>query len=306
MTPPVVVLRALGLGDALTGVPALRGLRRLYGDRPLLLAGPEPVSGWLARLALVDEVIPTTGLSARPPGLGLGAHDAVDLHGRGPQSHVLLQAGRPGELIAFDCAAAGHVRGCPWWIDEHEVDRWCRLVSWAGGPCDAEDLRLPIRGTADGAVVVHPGAASGARQWPLSRWSEVVARLRADGHRVVLTGTETDLCAAITADEDLSGKLSLDELAARLASAALVLSGDTGVAHLATAVATPSVTLFGPVPPAWWGPAIDTGIHTVLYRGSRLGDPHADQPDEALLRISVTEVLTAARALLHGTSRPSS
>jgi ADP-heptose:LPS heptosyltransferase len=98
----------------------------------------------------------------------------------------------------------------------------------------------------------------------------------------------------------------LDELAERLASAALVLSGDTGVAHLATAVGVRSVTLFGPIPPAWWGPAIDLELHTVLYHGSRLGDPHADQPDEALLRIGVTEVLSAARAQLHGTRQPSS
>ena len=302
---PVVVLRALGLGDALTAVPALRGLRRRYGDRPLLLAGRQPVSSWLVRLGLVDDVIPTTSVSARPPGAGWGPHDAVNLHGRGPDSHALLQEGDPDELIAFDCVAADHVRGCPWQLDEHEVDRWCRLVSWAGGPCSAEDLRLPIHADGDGAVVVHPGAARRARQWPVSRWSEVVAQLRSDGHHVVLTGSETELCAAITADEDLSGKLSLDSLAVRVASAALVLSGDTGVAHLATAAGTRSVTLFGPVPPAWWGPCIDLDLHTVLYRGSRLGDPHADQPDEALLRIEVSEVLAAARAQLHGTSRPS-
>jgi ADP-heptose:LPS heptosyltransferase len=302
---PVVILRALGLGDALTAVPALRGLRRRYGDRPLLLAGPQPVSAWLARLGLVDDVIPTTSLSARPPGLELGPHDAVNLHGRGPQSHGVLQEGGPDELIAFDCVAAGHVSGCPWQLDEHEVDRWCRLVTWAGGPCGPEDLRLPIHADSDGAVVVHPGAASRARQWPVSRWAEVVEWLRSEGRHVVLTGSETELCAQITADEDLSGKLSLDALALRVASAALVLSGDTGVAHLATAVGTRSVTLFGPVPPAWWGPAIDLDLHTVLYHGSRLGDPHADQPDEALLRIEVSEVLSAAMAQLHGTSRPS-
>jgi ADP-heptose:LPS heptosyltransferase len=304
---PVLVLRALGLGDALTGVPALRGLRRRYGDRPLLLAGPEPVSSWLVRLGLVDDVIPTTSLAARPPGLGLGPHDAVNLHGRGPESHRVLQEAGPDDLIAFDCVAADHVRGCPWQLDEHEVDRWCRLVSWAGGPCGIDDLRLPIDAEGDGAVVVHPGAASRARQWPLSRWIEVVAQLRVDGHRVVLTGSESEveLCSAIPADEDLSGRLSLDELAERVASAALLLSTDTGVAHLATAVGTRSVTLFGPVPPAWWGPCIDLDLHTVLYHGSQLGDPHADQPDEALLRIEVSEVLSAARAQLHGTSRPS-
>ncbi|MFI5707108.1 glycosyltransferase family 9 protein [Kribbella sp. NPDC051620] len=308
MSAPFLVLRALGLGDALTGVPALRGLRRLDGDRPLLIAGPRPVSDWLCRLGVVDEVVPTEDLYGPPPGSRLGRHTAVNLHGCGPQSHRLLQAGGPADLIAFDCAAAGYRSACRWERDEHEVDRWCRLVAHAGGPCSADDLRLEIPGVADGTIVVHPGAASVARQWPLGRWAQVINEMTAEGP-VVLTGSEAELCgqlAARTGAEDLSGRLSLDDLAARLASASLLLSGDTGVAHLATALGIRSVTLFGPTPPAWWGPAIDPDLHTVLYRGSRLGDPHADRPDEALLRITVPEVVTAARQQLRsGTSRPS-
>ena len=305
---PVLILRALGLGDGLTGVPALRGLRRLFADRPLLLAGPEPVSSWFAGLGLVDGVVSTTSLSGRPPGLGLGPHLAVNLHGCGPQSHRLLQAAAPRELIAFDCPAVGHYAGCRWSDDEHEVDRWCQLVCTAGGSCDVSDLRLAIQAACDGAIVVHPGAASGARRWPVKRWTEVIAELRAERHRVVLTGTETELCHALSVAsgaEDLSGRLSIPELAERVASAALVVCGDTGIAHLAAALGVRSVTLFGPVPPARWGPRVDLDRHTVLYHGSRLGDPHADRPDPALLRIGVTEVLTAARAQLHGTRQPS-
>ncbi|MEU0090639.1 glycosyltransferase family 9 protein [Kribbella sp. NPDC006257] len=310
MSAPVLVLRALGLGDALTAVPALRGLRRRYADRPLLLAGREPFASWLAGLGLVDGVVATAGLSGPSPGRGLGRHLAVNLHGRGPQSHLLLRSAAPEQLIAFDCSAASYRSRTCWRFGEHEVDRWCRLVSDAGGACTVEDLRLPLGGPGDGAVVVHPGAASRARQWPPIRWAAVIQELRADGQTVVLTGTETELCGRLaekTGAEDLSGRLSLDELATRIGSAALVVSGDTGVAHLATAAGTRSVTLFGPTPPAWWGPAIDAESHTVLYHGSRLGDPHADRVDEGLLRITAAEVLLAARAQLgYGTTRPSS
>jgi len=298
VSEPVLVLRALGLGDALTGVPALRGLRRLYGDRPLLLAGKEPVSSWLCGLGLVDGVVPTDGLSGQAPGRSLGRHLAVNLHGRGPQSHLLLQSGSPDDLVAFDCAAACHRSTSRWRADEHEVDRWCRLVRDAGGPCSADDLRLPATGARDGAVVVHPGAASRARQWPPVRWVQVIQELLAEGHHVVLTGSEQELCSRLateTGAENLGGRLSLDELAERVGGASLVLCGDTGVSHLATALGTRSVTLFGPTPPAWWGPAIDPELHTVLYRGNRPGDPHAIRPDEALLRLTVSEVLRAAR-----------
>jgi ADP-heptose:LPS heptosyltransferase len=296
----VLALRALGLGDALTGVPALRGLKRLYPDRPLVLAGTEPVSSWLQRMGVVDEVIVTAGLSGPPPGRVLGSHLAVDLHGRGPRSHQLLLDGVPDALVGFDCPDLGYRSTTVWRADEHEVDRWCRLVRDAGGSCSADDLRLDVQAAASGAVLVHPGAASAARQWPPERWVAVITALQDAGRPVVVTGgsTERELCGLVskpTGCEDVSGGLDLDSLAEVVAGAALLISGDTGIAHLATAVGTPSVTLFGPTPPALWGPAIDLDLHTVVYRGTAPGDPHADRPDPALLAITVRDVMDAAR-----------
>jgi ADP-heptose:LPS heptosyltransferase len=126
---------------------------------------------------------------------------------------------------------------------------------------------------------------------------------------VVLTGSadEVQLCAGIAeraglgAAAVLAGSLGLGELAALVADAALVLCGDTGVAHLATAYATPSVVVFGPVSPVRWGPPFGREQHVALWHGGdgdRPGDPHADHPDPALLRITVDEVLAAAGSLL--------
>ena len=67
--------------------------------------------------------------------------------------------------------------------------------------------------------------------------------------------------------------------------------GRTGVAHLAVAHATPTVTLFGPVPPSHWGPPPHPR-HIALWHGPE-GDPHARRPDPALLRITPDEVLDA-------------
>lgn len=302
---PVLVLRALGLGDALTAVPALRGLRAMYPGSPLLLAGRPVVSGWLCEQGLADGVRPVEDLDDEPPGADLGAHVAVDLHGRGPQSHRLLEAGRPDDLIAFECPAAGHHGRTRWRADEHEVARWCRLVDDAGGACDPADLRLhkPRRGLVRGSyLVIHPGAASRARRWPVDRWAAVALLFDQQGIEVLVTGTGDERSACrVVADAggtDLCGRLGLDELAAVVAGARLVISGDTGVAHLATAYGTPSVTLFGPTPPAHWGPSIDPHLHTVLYAGSAPGDPHADRVDPALLRITAAQVVNAAQNLL--------
>ncbi len=174
------------------------------------------------------------------------------------------------------------------------------LLAWYGVPADPGDLALAVPdppSPAPGAVVLHPGAASGSRRWPVDRFAAVAAALRADGHRVVTTAgpAERELAAAVGTEvrqPDLTG------LAALVAGAALVVCGDTGVAHLATAYGTPSVLLFGPTPPAEWGPR--SGPHTVLWRGGR-GDPHGAHPDPALLALEVPDVLAAARMALSHT-----
>jgi ADP-heptose:LPS heptosyltransferase len=94
----------------------------------------------------------------------------------------------------------------------------------------------------------------------------------------------------------LAGRTSLLGLARVVAAAGRVVSGDTGIAHLAVAVGTPSVTLFGPVPPSLWGPPPCRPQHLPLWRGG-VGDPHGDSPDAGLLRVQVDDVLEALRTL---------
>jgi ADP-heptose:LPS heptosyltransferase len=84
-------------------------------------------------------------------------------------------------------------------------------------------------------------------------------------------------------------------LASVVGAADRVVSGDTGVAHLATALRRPSVTLFGPVSPALWGPPPDPR-HRVIWAG-RTGDPHAARTDPGLLAISPEQVIAALREL---------
>jgi Glycosyltransferase family 9 (heptosyltransferase) len=106
--------------------------------------------------------------------------------------------------------------------------------------------------------------------------------------------------AGLSGESLLAGRTGLAELATMVAGASLVISNDTGVAHLAVAFGTPSVTLFGPVSPALWGPPPDARRHLVLWKGSgaRPGDAHGSRADPRLLRIETTEVLNAARRLL--------
>lgn len=311
----VAVLRALGVGDLLTAVPALRALARAHpGDRRVLLAPRrlEPLVALLGDAA--PEIADTPGLDARLPLAAHGARVAVNLHGCGPESHRLLQGGAPQRLVAF--AAPGvHDEGPAWCPGEHEVSRWCRLLSESGIPADPADLTLdapelppPGGGRIRGATIVHPGAASPARRWPVHRWARVARAERAAGRDVVITGgvSESALAAAVAraaglpGEVVLAGRTRLDELAAVVAAAGRVVCGDTGVAHLATALGTPSVVIFGPTSPAEWGPPAHPR-HRVLWAGRR-GDPQARRPDPGLLAIQPAHVLEALAALPAGSS----
>jgi len=301
------VLRALGLGDLLTGVPALRALLRAVPELELVLAAPEAFTPLVRLAGVADRVVDTSG-PVTPPWWGSPPELAVDLHGRGPQSHRALLRLAPRRLVGFACAEVGH-DGPAWRSGEHERARWCRLVAEElGVEGDPDDVLIdqPDRpSTAAGAVVVHPGASAPARRWPAERFAAVARRLAAEGRTVVVTGdaSERPLAMDVARRSGLgeaavvAGTTDLVSLAALVASAGLVLCGDTGVAHLASAYAVPSVVLFGPVPPSVWGPPAG-GPHTVLWKGGASGNPHGGSVDQALEAITVDEVLAAVRARL--------
>lgn len=309
--PRITVLRALGLGDLLTAVPALRALRRAFPRHRIELAAPAVLGPLAALTGAVDETVDCGPLAPLPERLHR-AEVAVNLHGRGPQSHALLRATRPRRMIAF--ADTPWASGPRWRRDEHEVLRWCRLLAAHGITADPHDLRLtppsvPGRPCPPGAVVVHPGAASAARRWPAKRFATVARALAVSGRHVVVTGNAEEAalarCVAAAAglpgERAIAGATDLVTLAAVLADADCLIAGDTGVAHLATAVGTRSVLLFGPTSPDLWGPFPErrrsSPQHRVLWSGTT-GDPHADTPDPGLLRISPNEVLRAVDELL--------
>lgn len=307
VTDSILVLRALGVGDLLTAVPPLRALRRARPDARLVLAAPRALRDLVDLVDAVDELLPTAALGelnwpGAPPAL------AVNLHGRGPESIRDLLAHKPRELLTHRHPAFPDQPGLDWRADVHEVDRWCRLLEYAGIQANREDLRLPVppgRSPAAGAVVIHPGAAFAARRWPPERYAAVARELAAAGHEVVVTGTAAELAlaqevavlAGLPDSAVLAGRTGLAELAALVAGAELVICGDTGVGHLATAFGTPSVLLFGPTPPRLWGPPRTAPQHVTLWVGD-VGDPHGDEPDSGLLMLRPERVLAAATGLL--------
>ncbi len=173
-------------------------------------------------------------------------------------------------------------------------------------------------------VVVHPGGAVNpgatmpSKRWPPELYAALVDRLVTEvGATVVLTGSSSDRQAVEAVKHtahrpvlDLCGRLTLPELAALCARAQLFIGNDTGAGHLAAAVGTATVTIFGPTSPLQYRPlgpksrvcapeeswGLPTGIDLRSNRPAR----HA--PD--IRQVAVDDVFAACTLLLdHAASR---
>ena len=94
-------------------------------------------------------------------------------------------------------------------------------------------------------AVIHPFASSAKKRWPLEKFREVACRLKAP------------VCWCAGPEEELDGAVriaDLYELGCWLARARVYIGNDSGITHLAAAVGTPVVALFGPTDPAVWAP----------------------------------------------------
>jgi ADP-heptose:LPS heptosyltransferase len=168
-------------------------------------------------------------------------------------------------------------------------------------------------------VGVHPSGGRRVKQWDVARWGALAARLqRKLGASILVTGSAADapLAQALARHleqppADLTGRLSVREMLALIARLDLFLSPDTGPMHLACAVGTPSVAVFGPSDPARYfsGGGGAPGSRHVVVRAelwcspcNLIRRPPAEcdraEPPECLQLVSVEDVYREAARLL--------
>jgi len=158
-------------------------------------------------------------------------------------------------------------------------------------------------------ICIHPGAGAPVKLWRNEAWAQVADTLaKLYRAKVILTGSseESPLCRAIaeqmtTQPIVAAGETSLGELAAILARCRLVIGVDSGPLHLAVALGTPTVHLFGPVDSRAFGPWGDPARHIVVTSEmdcipcNRLDYPPAELHQHPCVRnITVEQVLEAA------------
>lgn len=325
--PTLLVLRHAGLGDLLTVQPALRGLRRRFPQHTLAVTCPS----WLLPLAeylqtadrLVSEIPSAQPCAATK--FDPSDHPSVDvellsnvastiktadvlvsLRTPGPELISIVESLGPRLLVSYRSAALQATAVYPELdFSDHILTRWRRLLGVIGVTVRDEDIYAELSPPQShrGFTVIHIGAGSPSRLWPVERWSQVARYLESAGYRVVLTGSKSEsprveqvcLRSGLPPERDWSGS-DIMELAQVVAGARLVLSTDTGVSHLATTFRRPAVTLFGPVPPAWWGPPPGNPKHKTLWTG-KTGENYSGRPDPGLMEISVASVLQVIEEL---------
>ncbi|ARP85455.1 glycosyltransferase family 9 protein [Bordetella genomosp. 9] len=302
MTPArVAVFRALNLGDMLCAVPALRALRAGLPRAEISLVGLPWARAFQARYAAyVDRFIEFPGYpglpeaTARPDELdvffaGMRKQHfdlCLQMHGSGPTSNrVVAQFGAHRAVGLGSPDDAASVRIWPYPSDRHEVLRNLYLVEQCLGVDGRDDaLEFPLTAQ-DWAelrthsdlmacldtpyVCLQPGARDPAKRWPAADFARVGDALGERGWRVVLTGCGAERALAETVAARMrhpcliaARDISVGGLAALLSGASLLVSNDTGVAHLAAALRVPSVVIFFATDPMRWGPPMN-GPHRV-------------------------------------------
>lgn len=168
---------------------------------------------------------------------------------------------------------------------EGPVAAWPALprahVALAGAPRARPRERL---------VALNPGARDPARRWPVKAWGELCAWLEANHLSCVLVGAPDDepLCAEIARyapTARIECRLPVAEMAALFWGASLVVSNDTGAAHVASAAGTPVLGLYGG--PSWFAETAPWGAgHLVIQAppGAAL-DEHSLRPSLVVLAV---------------------
>ena len=299
----VAMFRALQLGDLLCTVPALRALRGALPEAEITLVGLPWAGGFVQRFsAYLDRFVAIPGwpgLPERPTepaaipaflaGMQAQQYDLVlQMHGSGGVTNplaALFGGGRTAGYVEPGAYAPDPELFMPYPHGEHEVRTHLRLMEFLGIRGHGEELEFPVLPadaaelaaalgdqslTRDAYACLHPGARAASRRWPAERFAAVGDALAARGLRIVLTGSaeERTVTGAVaramhTPPLDLAGRTSLGALALLTRDAALVVTNDTGMSHIAASVHTPSVVLALAADPARWAP-LDQRRHRVV------------------------------------------
>jgi ADP-heptose:LPS heptosyltransferase len=329
--PPrsLCVLKASRIGDFLCALPALQALRVALPGCAITLVTLPLLRSLAECVEAIDEIVDFPGY----PGLAEQFFDArrtlaffgrmqarrfdlaVQLQGSGVYTNpfvLMLGARRSAGFVRAGDSAGRLDAALPLPEQGHEIDRMAAMAQFLGAPVPSRRPRLALRGVHTHAAAallgtgtrpllgLHAAARDAARCWPPTCLVGVAQALRREsGVLPVVLGERGDAHAAALAQQlapdciDLTGRTPLPVLAAVIRRLALLLTTDSGPAHLAYAVDTPTVVVFSREAERYGPP----------------GPPHVIAGDDAqvtperVLQLARERLLHAAPAVLEAATR---
>ncbi len=329
----ILVIKLRYIGDVLLATPTLHALKAAHPGARLTVIVNHGTEEILAGNPDVDEVLPLkkTSIMAQSrfvSGLRRRRFDAVIDLTDGDRSAFLTWASGAPLRIGFNDEQRWRgrcyttvVRGD---AEGHRIERDLKALIPLGVAAkdpiprlrlSAEDEmradqlldRLEVR--KDQAIVmIQPGARYWFKAWPAERFAELADRLIAAQHCQIIIGgshEEANLAQRVAGFAKsrlivMAGQASLRQFAAVVKRAQLFVGNDNGAMHIAAAMGTPVIGLFGPSNPGEWGPR--GGRVNVLYKGldcRACFHPTCERGEFNCMRqISVDEVTKAAEDVL--------
>lgn len=312
----ILVVQTAFVGDVVLTTPLLRALKRSDPEVRVTVLTTPAGANLLEGSPFVDASIPyrkkgpgtgLLGLARVVRSLGSSRFHVAIAAQRSFRTGILAVASGARRRIGFAGAAGSwaYTRRVPWEGLRHAVHRYLALAQPLGiDPARAEprpqlDPPAAARERADALLreegydpagpllAVAPGSVWGTKRWTPEGYATVLGEVeRRLGIRPFLVGSseERPLCETIGARSgralpDLAGKSDLSVLAALLARASVLLTNDSGPGHIASAVRTPVVSIFGPTAPEFGYTAFGGANRVVQRDGLPCRPCHSHGPD---------------------------
>ena len=303
----ILVIRAGALGDCLLMLPALAALRERFPRARIDVMGYPLRWAWALGRGLVDEVhtIERPGMHLlfceqaevpAPVKMFLGAYDVILSYRPDSEPIFATNLRRLGARLVLSQSPFPP----PPPPKIHVADFALRLVAKLGAPPPSAIPRVQLTPAElslaqpffkahevepwrERIVVVHPGSGSEAKRWPMTSVAALVEALAAERRvrLVIVVGyAEQAMAAAFLARLRAATPLVAENwplmpTAALIAQAAVFIGNDSGLTHLAAALARPTVAIFGPTDPEIWGPRGEHVSIVPLGGGGRFGNDRA-------------------------------
>ncbi|MEO8438719.1 MAG: glycosyltransferase family 9 protein [Spartobacteria bacterium] len=334
----LLLIQLKRIGDLILTVPAIAALREAFPSARITLVGAHGSRELLPAIPGLDQTLVARGRISDAPQFFAVAKAKFDCcldFSRTDRSAFLTLLSGAQRRITYDTVRRAPLRQLSYneFVPSqvrfvHTVDHHLALLAPLGLRHASREihLELPATSTAKAAaviaekrlgddfVVLHPGSARGEKFWVPRRWAEVSDRISDGGKiRCVITGgssrMEREHIEQIKSHvrhpvTDLSGQLDLLALAALLEQARLLVTIDSAPMHLAGALCTPQVVLFGPTNPFHWRPR-DTPA-AIIQAGEDLPvtDFAPKHPPRLMNEISTEQVIDAMQTLLSAPAAP--